>query len=62
MIWHYILTAIYILLGLAAVIFVIIMLTIIVSTVQMRTWISVLDRFLSNKYHKLKKEENVQKN
>jgi hypothetical protein len=59
--WDYLLTAIYVVLGLAVAVLGLIILTKILSKVQMRTWLSEIDRHFSNKYHKFKKEKDVQK-
>jgi hypothetical protein len=61
MIWDHLLTAIYVIVGLAVVVLGLIFLTAVVSKVQMRSWLSEIDKHFSNKYNKFKKEKDVQK-
>jgi hypothetical protein len=61
MIWDHLLLAIYAILGLAVVVLGLILLTALLSKVQMNSWLSEIDKHFNNKYHKFKKEKDVQK-
>ena len=57
--WNYLLITIYVTLGLAVVVLILIVLTVVLSKVQMKSWLSEIDKHFSNKF---KKEKDVQKN
>jgi hypothetical protein len=60
---YYVFKAIEIVIGIVIVLAILMIITHVLSKVQMRSWLSEADKFLNNKYHKLKKEEHdVQKN
>jgi hypothetical protein len=56
----YIIKALGIVLGIAGSVVGVIFLTHLISKVQMRSWLSEIDKHFSNKYTKLKKEEHEQ--